>query len=598
MALLVQEEGLVTFNIKINGKSIPDHIEVQEIILDMEVNCIASATVTILEKNEIGKIDAPFEQSEGDLFIPGNEIKISLGYDTNREVAFNGVVVAQRLVVNSVGAKLLISCNDKAFNMTKGRFNAIFKEQKESKVFKSILSKYNGIKLDLEETLDEIPSIIQYNTTDWDFIAMRARANNMIITTHQNIVAIKSIDFSKEPVSEINTAQLVIDIDLNLNSEQMISEVDLLTWNSQKQEETQISTPIRDSLAQGNLPTQKLANNITNQKISKKTTAPLTEAQLKVLGKSVESETTLNKIKGKIVVPGTTKIIAGDLVELSGFSARFNGKAFVSRVVHLLTDGEWLTTLYVGAPARFRDALPSICDDFPMGTPSGIEGHQLATVLQTAGDPAGENRVLITLPTLNGVAQQDGLWARLAGPYASKDAGFFFYPEIGDEVLVSFINNDPRVPIIVGALYNDKNTPKETPEERNRFKSITSRSGIQIRFDEEEHELSLQTPNGNRVTLSDNDAAIQMTDVNENTVTLNRDGIKLESSSDIVLSAQGEIILDATQKIDLDANGDVNVEGLNISLQAATAFKAEGNASAELSASGTTTVKGSIVQIN
>lgn len=597
MALLVQEEGLVTFNIKINGKSIPDHIEVQEIILDMEVNCIASATVTILEKNEIGKIDAPFEQSEGDLFIPGNEITISLGYDTNREVAFNGVVVAQRLVVNSVGAKLLISCNDKAFNMTKGRFNAIFKEQKESKVFKSILSKYNGIKLDLEETLDEIPSIIQYNTTDWDFIAMRARANNMIITTHQNIVAIKSIDFSKEPVSEINTAQLVIDIDLNLNSEQMISEVDLLTWNSQKQEETQISTPIRDSLAQGNLPTQKLANNITNQKISKKTTAPLTEAQLKVLGKSVESETTLNKIKGKIVVPGTTKIIAGDLVKLSGFSARFNGKAFVSRVVHLLTDGEWLTTFYVGAPARFRDALPSIFD-FPMVTASGIEGHQLGTVLQTAGDPAGENRILITLPTLNGIAQQDGLWARLAGPYASKDAGFFFYPEIGDEVLVSFINNDPRVPIIVGALYNDKNTPKEIPEENNRFKSITSRSGIQIRFDEEEQELSLHTPNGNRVTLSDNDAAIQMTDVNENTVTLNQDGIKLESSSDIFLSAQGEIILDATQKIDLDANGDVNVEGLNISLQAATAFKAEGNASAELSASGTTTVKGSIVQIN
>lgn len=598
MIVLKPKEGLVTFDIKINGAPIPDHIEVQEIMLDMEVNTVTTATVTILEQNKMGGAENPFKQNEGNLFVPGNEIEISLGYNTTREVAFKGVVVTQSLVVNSEEAKLLISCKDRAFNMTRGRFNANFKEQKESNIFKTIVSKYPRIKLDIEETRDEVPSIIQYNTTDWDFIAMRALANNMMITTHQNIVAIKPIDFSKEAQFDISASQFVIDLDLSLNSEQMISEVDLSAWNGQKQEETTVSLKLKDTLSQGDLTTQKLAQNISNHKILEHTTAPLTEEEMKVWGRSIESKTVLNKIKGKIVVPGTTGIIAGDLIKLSGLHARFNGKAFVSRVIHLLKEGEWITTLYVGTPARWRKTLPSVLDDIPLGKTTGVEGLQLATVLQIDGDPASENRVLVTLPTLNGVAQQDGLWSRLAGPYASKDAGFFFYPEIGDEVIVAFLNNNPRCPVIVGALHNNKNIPKEILEENNRFKSITSRSGIQIQFDEENEELHLQTPRGNRMILSDKNAAIEMTDVNGNAVTLNQDGIKLQSSSDILLSAQGEIKLDASQKIDLDTNGDVHLEGLNISLKANNEFKAEGNARAELSAGGTTTVKGSIVQIN
>lgn len=595
---LKPEEGLVSFDIKINGSSISDQVEVEKILLDMEVNTTTTATVTILEQHQLGTMGASFEQSEGSLFIPGNDIAISLGYDNTKEVAFKGVVVAQRLVVKGGETKLLISCKDKSFNMTTGRFNAIFKAQKESKIFKTILSKYAGVTLHIEETPDVAPSIMQYNATDWDFLMMRAQANNMIITTYQNTVAIKSVDFSKEPEFEIPVSDFVIDIDLNLNSEQLISEVDMVAWNGQKQEETKVSLTIRDSLAQGNLTTQKLAQLKTNKKITKHTTAPLTAAEMKVLGQSLESQTILSKVEGKIVVPGTTAILAGDLIKLSGFSNRFNGKAFVTRVLHSLKDGEWFTTLYLGTPKRSQAFVPNVMDLPASGVIPASDGIQTAIVKQIHDDPAREHRVLITLPSLKGTGQENGLWARLAGPYASKDAGFFFYPEIGDEVLVTFLNNDPRFPIIVGALYNDKNTPKETSDENNRFKSITSRSGIQIRFDEENQELSLQTPNGNSVTLSDDNQAIQMTDVNGNTVTLNRDGIKLQSSKDILLSAQGEIKLDAVQNIDLDANNEVNVEGLNISLQAASEFKAEGSAGAELSASGTTVIKGSMVQIN
>jgi hypothetical protein len=63
---------------------------------------------------------------------------------------------------------------------------------------------------------------------------------------------------------------------------------------------------------------------------------------------------------------------------------------------------------------------------------------------------------------------------------------------------------------------------------------------------------------------------------------MDKDGIKLESSKDIVLKA----------------TGDFKLEGVNAEMKASASFKAEGSAKAELSSGGSTTVKGSMVQIN
>src|SRR5262245_64193000 len=47
-------------------------------------------------------------------------------------------------------------------------------------------------------------------------------------------------------------------------------------------------------------------------------------------------------------------------------------------------------------------------------------------------------------------------WCRVRQFYAGNQYGAFFIPEVGDEVLVSFIHGDMRLPIILGGLYNGK----------------------------------------------------------------------------------------------------------------------------------------------
>jgi hypothetical protein len=110
--------------------------------------------------------------------------------------------------------------------------------------------------------------------------------------------------------------------------------------------------------------------------------------------------------------------------------------------------------------------------------------------------------------------------------------------------------------------------------------------------------LTLSTPGKNTITLDDKGKSIVLADQNKNTITLNASGITISSDKDINLKAKGGINLTATSKINLSATQDLVASGMNVNLTAKTAFKAKGNASAEVSASGQTTIKGGLVNIN
>ncbi|MCG7757853.1 MAG: hypothetical protein LZF63_14500, partial [Nitrosomonas sp.] len=85
---------------------------------------------------------------------------------------------------------------------------------------------------------------------------------------------------------------------------------------------------------------------------------------------------------------------------------------------------------------------------------------------------------------------------------------------------------------------------------------------------------------------------------NANKIELNSSGITIDSPKDIKISAKGKVTIDAVSNIELTAQADIKNQGLNINHQANIGFSAKGNATAELSASGQTTVKGAIVMIN
>ena len=594
--VLKQQDGVVSFDIFINGSKIKDVIEILEISVLMEVNRISSATILMVDGGAIGLANEPFDNSEGEDFVPGNKIKISLGYNDKKDTVFEGIIVSQGLTVKNGTSQLLVTCKDKAVKMTKGRFNALFTDQKDSEAITSIAGNY-GLQTEIGST-DSQFTLMQYNCSDWDFVVIRAETNNMIVLTDKNKLIVKKVDFSASPAFEINASQFIIDVDLNLDSENIPESFELTAWDIKEQKEIKESVSLTEGSSQGNISAKKLSGAGVNGKSNHYSSGPLTSDELKLWGQTLADKAALSKIQGKITIPGTSGILAGDLISLAGFSARFNGNAFVSKVSHFVEAGEWITTLTIGKLPQWHASLPDVEDVFASGLIPAANGVQIAKVKKIHEDKDGNYRVLVTLPSFTGTGQDDGIWARIAFPYASAEAGFFFFPEINDEVMLTFINNDPRYPVITGSLYSGKNKPKETPDEKNQFKSIFTKSGIKIRFDDEDKILVIETPGGNSFTLDDKNENIKVEDLNKNTLLMDDKGITLDSPGDINLKSKKNVNIEATSNISLKATSDLKGEGLNIDMSAITGFTAKGNATAELSASGQTTVKGAMVMIN
>ena len=79
----------------------------------------------------------------------------------------------------------------------------------------------------------------------------------------------------------------------------------------------------------------------------------------------------------------------------------------------------------------------------------GVSGVMVGLVTDLE-DPEGLNRVRVSYPVL---AEQE-YWAHLATPMAGADRGIVLNPEVGDQVLVSFLQGDIRYPYILGCVWN------------------------------------------------------------------------------------------------------------------------------------------------
>ena len=190
------------------------------------------------------------------------------------------------------------------------------------------------------------------------------------------------------------------------------------------------------------------------------------------------------------------------------------------------------------------------------------------------------------------------VWARVAKLYASESFGAFFLPEVGDEVLLGYFNADPSHPVVLGSLYSSKRKPPYELGASNDIKAIVTRCKHRIEFDEKDKIITITTPAENKVVISDKDKSILLSDQNGNTVKLDPGGIALDSPKEITCTAKGGITLDAVGAVNISSKADVKAQGLNVNCQAQVGFVAKGTASAELSASGQTTVQGAMVMIN
>lgn len=214
-------------------------------------------------------------------------------------------------------------------------------------------------------------------------------------------------------------------------------------------------------------------------------------------------------------------------------------------------------------------------------------------------------------------------WARVAMPYMGKQWGHFFFPEIGDQVLVVFEQGNIERPYIIGCIPKDNDTYlKGVVSENNEHKKIQTKHGNTLYFhdaaegDGVNDKIQLFTSGdskklgGHGLEMNNEKKQILLKDAEENcklemktekgqitikaaekltinvgekiTVTMNGQNGKITiSTTDVDLSATGQMKLNATSKGEISC-GTINVEATG---------------QMKLNASGMLTASGSVIKL-
>jgi Rhs element Vgr protein len=580
--------------IKINGRAMDDTYRIVSLQVEKSVNTVPWARIE-LSDGDMPTSDFPI--SNTDDFKPGASISIQAGYGQDMDTIFEGLVIRHSIrIFGDNQSRLMIECRDPAVKMTIGRKNTNFIDKKDSDILKELLGNYADLSADVDATPIQNKELVQYYCTDWDFMLSRAEVNGQIVIVNDGKVTVAPPKVDAQPKLTVTYGLDLIELEAGMDVRSQFASVKGAAWDLQNQNMVEVESPPKALNKQGNLSSKDLAQVIGLVQFRLQTTIPLDREGLKAWADAQQIKSGLARIRGRMKFQGNANVIPGDLVELAGAGDRFNGPVFVAAVGHTIARGDWISTVRFGmAPDWFVEAK-SVQAPAASGLLPGVDGLQIGVVAQIHDDPSGQYRVKVNVPVMQ--AQSQGVWARLAGFYASEEFGAFFYPEIGDEVVLGYFNNDPGHPVILGSLYSSKRKPPQAIEDGNAIKALVLRSRLKIAFDEEKKIITVATPGGNQIELSDDGQSISLQDQNNNKATLDPDGICLDSPKDITIKATGTITLDATGQIGITSKADVKLSGLNIDHSANASFSAKGNASAEVSASGQTTVKGAMVMIN
>ena len=589
---LTEETNLTSFTILSNGKEIPDTYEVISIRVEQNVNKITIAEILLRDGNSTNQT---FDVTESDTFKPGAEIEIKLGYHSKDDSIFKGIAIKQLIKINSKsGSSLRVICKDKALKMTINKNNAIFEKQTDSSIISKIAGD-NGLKTGVTSTSEEHKEIVQYYATDWDFIVTRAEINGMIVITDNGKLIVAKPDVNSSPLLQVQFGYDIIEFDGEIDATNQYSETKGTAWDISSQSVIEALGKEPSVNAQGDIDGKTLSGILSAGSNNLNSSTDISKNDIQNWADSALLKSRLSRFKGTVTFQGSALAKINSTIKLIGMSSRFDGNAFISGVIHTVENGNWHTEAKIGLSAdwfsesREKSTLPA------SGLLPGVKGLQTGIVKKTYEDPDNQFRVKVEIPILG--AENKTIWARLSTFYAGNNVGAYFMPEVEDEVILGFMNNDPRFPIILGSLFSSSIPAPETPDENNTIKTLITQSKLQLKFDDENKVLSILTPGGNTMVFNDENKAITIIDENDNKIEMNSEGISLESPRNISIKASQDVII---QGMNVSITGDqsVSASAEEVSIKGDVSTSIKGGAECSISSDGNLSAKGLMVMIN
>jgi Rhs element Vgr protein len=559
--------NVVSYQVLINGKVANPSYELLSMVVTREVNKVPAARLVFKDGDPS---QSTFAISESDDFKPGIPVVINLGRDGTNTQTFKGIIVRHAIRVKENGqSELTIDCRDEVVRMTVGRHSQYYTQIKDSDLINTLVSGYANLSCNMTATTFLHEELVQHHLSDWDFMLMRAEANSMLVLVKDGVVNIQVPVTTPTPVLQVNFGSSILEFEAEMDVRNQWNNVEARAWDYHNQVLFQVDSSGNPAWTEpGNITAATLAQAINLKNYELHHSGYLQDQELQTWADGMVLRSLLSKICGRAKCTGFAGVNPGDLLTVSGVGARFNGNLFVTAVRQEVGNGMWDTHIQFGlSPRRYAELFPDIDDRPAAGLAGGIRGLQIGVCVQLQGDPQGQGRIKVKVPMVDNTAQ--GIWTRIATLDAGSNRGSFFLPEVNDEVIVGFINDDPSEAVVLGMVNSSAKPAKLSNTAANNQKGFTSRSGMQILFDDGETSVTIITPKQNQIVLDDTQGNISIQDQNGNSITMDSTGITLTSSS-------GQVSVSAGTNLSLTATADFSASGATASLSGDTSASISG----------------------
>ena len=568
--------ALSSLSFKVNGTPAPNDAMDQFISASIETSTNLPGRFAVTFRDESSDVLRALGAVVGD--------SVDLAVVTNEEssrLLLKGEVTALETEFTPEGTRTVVRGYEKTHRLQFGRKTKTYVNQTYSDIVRTIVS---GAGLSLGSVFSDSHVhdwVAQNNISDWEMLLTIAGEVGCAITTQDGKVEFEPpTKASSAPdvgsAADYGGTKLVRGANLlrariALSGSQQVSKVTVRSWDDGgKQPLVGTATASSNGHSSSWKPSE-LAGGFGAKEITEvrsgfeKQDANQTRAT--ALAEKVGS--TAAEIEGMAF--GDPVLQANVAVSLGGFGKPFDGKFVLSNVRH---EFEWdgYRTWFTAGGRHDRSLLGWTGGHG--GAPSGFDAYSTVSAIVTNNNDEAKslNRVKVKIPSVADDFETD--WIPVVQAGAGANRGSVFLPEVNDQVLVAFQQNDIRRAVVVGGMHNGTDTPKIKGEALVKGgqvvqRAIVSRSGhtVILSDDDSKQQVALSTSDGNHTLVLDQ-TGMQITVTSKGKVTIS-------GAQDVMVKSDTNLSLQGTQ-VKITASGPLQLQGATVKIASDGPLEATG----------------------
>ena len=477
----------------------------------------------------------------------GKKISLSYWQYGSENQVFSGIVTGLKNRKESGYGKLVITGQSPSILLENGRADRSFEQLSLSQIVKEIGVNYpQEGKIHAEEqelnVRRVLPYTVQSQESDFGFIQRLAtRYGEYFYYNGKELI----FGNKAEPVLELSEGRELIELEFELGLK--AQGFSGLAYDAEKGESIQhnaqeVQTEWKENALQavavqaskqlfGNAPKSVFSGSEKSQELEE------------MLLKEKENRESLIWVRGR---SRDSRLKNGSRAKLTDINGRAMETYRIVEIRHYYNGDEYYNE-FVGV----SDVLHPPYQDsgaFPKSH------EQMGRVVENA-DPLGLGRVRVQMMWQEAGSEKTP-WIRLLQPHSGSGKGFYFVPEIGEEVVVGFQGGNAEKPYVIGTQYNGKEKSGYADKE-NSIKAVHTRSGHKLVFTEDESIL-ITDKSGNEILLDTKGSNITITA--PETMTLNAKNLNINVSQNMTTNVGNNMITNVTNDTTISIGGNHQID--------------------------------------